>query len=130
MTLPQASFWSFFFGNGWWSAGLWLTAILGFGVPYIVAAYAGRTQLSRDLLLFGLVGAGPLVGLVLYGVLLAVADPDPGCTEECWGRLGLVFVATLGSVMWELGVFFGWARRFFRRRLRAVEKETAAQDEG
>src|SRR5215210_1720471 len=92
------------FGNGWWSAGLLLTCLVGFGVPYVLAASVGRVGIKRDVMLMVLAFAGPFVGFVYASILGAVADPDPGCTQECWDRLGLLLLAALGFVMWEIGL--------------------------
>ncbi len=104
------------FGNGWWSAGLWLTTVVGFGVPYFLAARVGQTGIKRDVMLLCLVFAGPALAFIYGEILGAVADPEPGCTEECWGRLGLAALAGLALVVWEAGVCFGCLNRYVRGR--------------
>ena|SRR5438067_2404380 len=108
------------FGQGWWSAGLVLTCCVGFAVPYAVAASAGRIGTDRNLTLVVLaVFVGPLLAFVYGAILEAVADPEPGCIEECWGRLGLAAFAVLGAVVWEVGLGAGSLHRFLKSRRRS-----------
>jgi hypothetical protein len=123
VNIPLGDSWSFYdgllFGAGWWSIATWLSVVVGFGIPFVVAGL-GRPGTRRDVTMFFLVGFGPVGAVLLFQLLLAVADPDPGCTQECWGRLGLAWVVGVALVMWELGVFFGWVRRVVRERNRAA----------
>ncbi len=106
----------YFFGQGWWSVGLVLTSLVGYGAPYFWAARIGETGIKRDVTLFVLILAGPLLAFVYLEILGAVADPEPGCIEECWGRLGLGALAVLGFIAWEAGLAFGCLRRFMKSR--------------
>ena len=107
MVVELATAWTFFgqllFGSGWWSLGIWLSILVGSSVPYVLAQL-GPTGMRSDLTIFILVGFGPLGAIFLFEILAAVADPEPACTEECWGRAWLGLIALIGFVAWEFGV--------------------------
>lgn len=84
------------FESGWWSVGAWLATAAAF---VVTASVIARTR--NDLLVLAMVFAGPIASFALIGVLQALADPTPGCTYDCIGRLLLLGPAA--------GVFLGWA---------------------
>jgi hypothetical protein len=101
--------------------------VVGFAVPFLIADHFGRTDSwSRSLMLFAVIGGGPLLAIAYGELLLAFANPEPGCTEECWGQFGLMVLALLGGIVWEAGVAFGGLHRYFRTR-RGNPRETAAR---
>ena len=104
----------------WWWVGLFLTCAVGYSVPFLLAAYVGA-GLGCDLMLFGLVGGGPVLGTVFGSTLLGLADPEPGCTEECYGRFVVMLLAAHGVILWEAGVAIGCLVRYLKgRRMRCA----------
>ena len=102
----------------WWWVALLLTCAVGYSVPYLLAVHV-REGLGRDLTIFGLVGGGPLLGIAFGSLLLNFADPEPGCTEECYGRFVVMLLAALGVILWEAGVAIGCLVRYLKgRRMR------------
>lgn len=83
------------FSAGWWSVATWVAFAVACGVTGI-----GLLKV-RGLGLAGLVLSGPVIAVALGLLLLAFADPDPGCTYDCPGRL--VILAVSGAVL------IGWA---------------------
>jgi hypothetical protein len=103
------------FGNGWWSAGILLTAGIGFGLAFFVASRVVKPPDEGPALFVLFLLVGPLVAVAYAVALIRVASPDPGCTQECWGDLGLSALAGLGLVAWELGLLAGALTRRVRR---------------
>ena len=105
---------------GWWSVGLWLTAVIGFFGAYAAAKYLGGLWRGAGWLL--LIFAAP-AGAAVYGaVLLATADPNPGCTYDCIGRIVIVILAAVGVWAWIVGLIAGAvSRRLTERNLRGGE---------
>ena len=101
-------------GRGWWSVGMLVPTSLTFAFLYFCAL-----RIRSGPTLAGLFFVGPLVAGGYFGLLLAFADPDPGCTQECWGRLGLAYIAGLVLASWEAGLLIGTIYRFFAQLLRA-----------
>jgi hypothetical protein len=97
----------------WWWIALLLTCAVAFSVAYLLAAYV---EIGRYVLVMGLVGGGPLLGIVFGLSLLSLADPEPGCTEECYGRFFVGLLAALGVILWEVGVAIGCFVRYLRVR--------------
>lgn len=110
----------FVFDQGWWSVGLVLTCAIGYGIPYYIAVHTGEpdARWAGPNRLLGLLFGGPGLAVVYGVVLLLVADPEPACTEECWGRLGLGALALLGLIAWEVGLFAGCFGRYLHSRTR------------
>jgi hypothetical protein len=79
--------------------------------------------MRRDVTLLCLIFAGPALAFIYGEILGTVADPDPGCTEECWSRLGLAALAALGFVVWEVGLCLGCINRYVRSK-RAARRST------
>jgi hypothetical protein len=100
----------------WWLIGIALTVLVGFSVPYLIAAYVGRTGINRDLFVFVLFGVGPLLAFIYGNVLIRVSVPDPHCTVECWDRIPYVLLAGLGLLAWELGLGAGCLHRYLEVR--------------
>jgi hypothetical protein len=90
---------------GWWSAGLWLTLAIGFLGGYVAAVVWGGAWRGVSWLL--LIVAAPVGGFVYGALLLATADPNPGCTEDCIGRLVVVVLGVVGAGAWLVGVLAG-----------------------
>jgi hypothetical protein len=96
---------------GWWSVG----AVLALAVAFLVTAgVVARTQ--HDIVVLGMVFGGPFASFLLIGVLQAVADPTPGCTSDCEGRLVEVLPAGGTFIGWGVGLLTGLAFRAWRRR--------------
>ena len=112
--MAGASILGWLFGGGWWSGGMLVPTSLTFAFLYFCAL-----RIRSGLTLAGLFFVGPLVAGGYFGLLLAFADPDPGCTQECWGRLGLAYIAGLVLASWEAGLLIGTIYRFFAQLLRA-----------
>jgi hypothetical protein len=74
-------------GNGWWSVGIWLGILVGFGIPYVVAGF-WRPSMKSDLTLTGLVLGGPFGAFVFFQILLVVADPEPVAQPSAGAGLG------------------------------------------
>jgi hypothetical protein len=104
------------FDLGWWSVGIWVTGCIGLAAGYVLAGFVGRTDLMRDAMMLCLVFGGPFGALALVGLLLAVADPNPGCTYDCLGRLIVLVVGGVAVVTWEAGLFLGSVHRYARER--------------
>jgi hypothetical protein len=78
--------------------------------------------MKRDLMLFVLfLFVGPFLALVYAELLGAIADPEPGYTQECWDRLGLALLAALGLIAWELGLAIGCLHRYVGATSRSRE---------
>jgi hypothetical protein len=65
-----------------------------------------------------LVFGGPFGALALVGLLLTFADPNPGCTYDCLGRLIVLVVGGVALVTWEAGLLVGSVHRHVRERRR------------
>jgi len=104
------------FDLGWWSIGIWLTGCVGFGAAYVLAAFAGTAGIRRDVMMLCLFFGGPIGAAILVGLLLAIADPNPGCTYDCLGRLIVQVVGAIGMVAWEAGLLVGSLHRRLRER--------------
>ena len=99
------------FEAGWWSAGAWLGAAAAFVVT------AGVIARTRNELVFGsMLVVGPIASIALFGLLKAVADPTPGCTNDCEGRLLLVGPSGGVFIGWSLGLVAGLVWVMARRR--------------
>jgi len=84
------------FEAGWWSAGTWIASVSALALTMVPVAVA-----RNDLWLGAAFFAGPLVTVIFFGLLSELADPEPGCTYDCTGRLVL-----LGPLA---GILIGWA---------------------
>jgi hypothetical protein len=118
MHLPDPVLFSFWteagrplaFEAGWWSVGVWAALVAGFATTALAMVKA-RSE--------GVIGvvfvAGPTAAVVIFGLLNQFADPNPGCTYDCQGRLVLIGVACGTLVGWGLGFVTGallrWAQR-------------------
>ena len=103
------------FGNGWWSVGVWLAAVLGFVIPYVLAGFVGR-GITRDLIRLCLFLGAPFGAMFLFVILDRFANPDPACTYDCWSSLDFFFITIVAFVMWVLGASLGCLHRFLRDR--------------
>jgi len=106
------------FDLGWWSVGIWLTGCAGLTAGYGLSGFVGRTGTRRDVMMLCLVFGGPFGALALVLLLLAVADPNPGCTYDCLGRLIVAVVGGVALVTWEAGLLLGSVHRHIRARRR------------
>jgi hypothetical protein len=99
------------FDAGWWSVATWLAFIVA-----SASAVAVLVRYPNELTAGLLVAAGPIAAMMLIGALQAVADPDPGCTSECYGRL--VFLGPAGGLLlgWAIGLVVGVVWTSARRR--------------
>jgi len=109
-----------FFRSGGWSIGVWLTAVIGFGAAYLSAVYLGHLGRGAIWVLF--VFGAPIAAMIFSWILIATVDPEPGCTEECWGRLWLVVVAGIGLLGWFVGLIAGGVHRLLDRRSRSTPR--------
>jgi hypothetical protein len=99
------------FDAGWWSVATWLAFVLASG-----SAVAVLVRYPNELTAGLLVAAGPIAAMMLMGALQAVADPDPGCTSDCYGRL--LFLGPCGGLLlgWAIGLVGGVAWTSAKRR--------------
>jgi hypothetical protein len=97
---------------------LLLLVLAGPALVILAASWVFSYRCGRDKRLALALG-GPLLLLFLTAsVLPHLWDPQPGCVEECWGRLIYGVWLVSGAITLELGVFFGWLqRRLVRGRL-------------
>jgi hypothetical protein len=95
------------FDAGWWSVGAWVAVAVAFAVTTALLAARGSEAMAA-----GLLAAGPIASIALFVLLKAVADPTPGCTYECIGRLLLLGPCLGLPVGWSLGLVVGllWRR--------------------
>src|SRR4051812_10664312 len=105
-------------GLGWWSAGIWLAAIVSFAGAWAGTVFR-KDNLRGDLTIFGLVGFGPIGAIVLVAVLGKLfVHADPACTtDECRGDWRPVLVGIVGLIAWTAGLVCGGVHRLVRRRL-------------
>jgi hypothetical protein len=54
--------------------------------------------------------------VLLVGLLKLLADPNPGCTYDCIGRLILLLVGAVALIAWEPGPFAGAFHRHVREK--------------
>ena len=99
------------FDAGWWSVGTWFALVAAFAVTATVAARF-RSEWTAGALLI----AGPVGAFVLLATLKAAADPTPGCTYDCQGRLLLLGPAAGLLLGWALGLPLGLVLAYARRR--------------
>jgi hypothetical protein len=104
------------FDLGWWSVGIWLTGSVSLTAGYGLAGFVGTTPARRDVMMLFLVFGGPFGALALVLLLLAVADPNPGCTYDCLGRLIVAVVGGVALVTWEAGLLLGSVHTHVRAR--------------
>jgi hypothetical protein len=80
-------------------------------VGCVAGALARRVpERMRFELGLALVLAGPVAAFAAYEVI----NPDPDCTEECWGRAVWAAVLLIETVAWWIGL--GVGRLVGRRR--------------
>lgn len=99
------------FHAGWWSAGAWIALVVSLAVTMTVAIWT-----RNDLLVGAMVLAGPIATVALFGTLKAYADPNPGCTYDCEGRLLLLGPCSGVLVGWAVGLVVGLVIASARRR--------------
>jgi hypothetical protein len=112
------TFLGWLFGNGWWSAGIVLSALIAFGVAYVAASRFVKPAKEGPALFVLFLIVGPLLAAAYATILVRTASPDPGCTQECWGDLGLVALAALSLLAWEVGLVLGALSKYLRSRRR------------
>jgi hypothetical protein len=91
--------------------GAWVAVAAAFAITTGLLAARGNEFVAG-----GLVAAGPIASIALFALLKAFADPTPGCTYDCIGRLLLLGPCVGLLVGWALGLVVGLLLASRRRR--------------
>jgi hypothetical protein len=99
------------FEAGWWSVGAWVALVAAFA-PTAILVKAGTEPIVGIVFV-----SGPTAAVVIFGLLMQFADPNPGCTYDCQGRWLVLGPSGGWLIGWGLGFMTGalW-RRVERQR--------------
>lgn len=100
---------------GWWSVGFWATLLVAFATAYVAAVYFGHLWSGAIWLVLTL--GSPFLAWLYGWLLFRFADPNPGCTNECIGRIWLLLLAGAALFGWWVGLLAGAVHRRLQSRL-------------